>query len=45
MLLSGVLQRRRSEAKKDRKNVSQKGSPGRDEDGTLLGALLSSFSF
>jgi hypothetical protein len=29
---------------KDGKNVSQQGLQGRDEDGTLLGALLSSFS-
>jgi len=31
--------------KKDGKNVLQKGLQRRDEDGTLLGALLSSFSF
>jgi hypothetical protein len=31
--------------KEDGKNVSEKSLQGRDEDGTLLGALLSSFSF
>ena len=29
----------------DGKNASQQGLQGRDEDGTLLGALISSFSF
>jgi len=29
---------------KDRKNISQEGLHRRDEDGTLLGALFSSFS-